>query len=65
MPPPLQSCQKLANKLILSDEPEQANFKKVPKWLGLVEPPVEGKLEKMAKFWSFFWGKKAGILVKI
>ena len=57
MPPPLQSCQKVAKKLILSDEPGQTNFKKVPKWLDLVEPSVEGKMEKMAKFWSFF-GKK-------
>ena len=57
MDPPLQSCQKVAKKLILSDEPGQTNFKKVPKWLDLVEPSVEGKMEKMAKFWSFFWEK--------
>ena len=58
MDPPLQSCQKVAKKLILIDEPGQTNFKQVPKWLGLVEPSVEGKLEKMAKFWSFFWEKR-------
>ena len=61
MPP--QSCQKVAKKWILSDEPGQTNLKKVPKWLDLVEPSVEGKMEKMAKFWSFFWEKKAGTLV--
>ena len=57
MPPLLQSCQQIAKKLILIDEPEQTNFKKVPQWLDLVEPSVEGKMEKMAKFWLFF-GKK-------
>ena len=57
MDPPLQSCQKEAKKLILSDEPGQTNLKKVPNWLDLVEPSIEGKMEKMAKFWSFFWGK--------
>ena len=36
--PPLQSCQKVAKKWILSDEPGQTNLKKVPKWLDLVEP---------------------------
>ena len=58
MPPLLQSCQKIAKKLILIDEPGQTNFKKVPQWLDLVEPSVEGKMEKMAKFWLFFWEKR-------
>ena len=58
IPTHLQFCEKLGKKLILCDEPGQTNFKKVPRWLGLVEPSVEGKLEKIAKFWSFFWGKR-------
>ena len=53
-----QSCQKVAKKWILSDESGQTNLKKVPKWLDLVEPSVEGKIEKMAKFRSFFWEKR-------
>ena len=55
---PLQSCQKVAKKWILSNESGQTNFKKVPKWLDSMEPSVEGKMEKMAKFWSFFWEKR-------
>ena len=56
MPP--QSCQKKeAKKWILSDESGQTNLKNVPKLLDLVKPSVEGKIEKMAKFRSFFWEK--------
>ena len=54
----LRSCKRVAKKWILIDEPGQTNLKKVPKWLDLVEPSVEGKMEKMAKFWSFFWEKR-------
>ena len=57
MPPSLQFCQKVAKKLILSDEPGQTNFKKVPKWLDLVEPSVEGKMEKWPNSGHFFWEK--------
>ena len=56
--PPPSNLVKKEQKSGSSDEPGQTNLKKVPKWLDLVEPSVEGKMEKMAKFWSFFWGKR-------
>ena len=55
--PPLQSCQKVAKKWILSDEPGQTNLKRVPNWLDLVEPSVEGKMEKLPNSGHFFGEK--------
>ena len=57
-PPPPPILPKISKKVDLSDKPGQTNLKKMSKWLDLVKPSVEGKMEKMAKFWSFFWGKR-------
>ena len=40
MPPPPQSCQKIAKKCILSDESGGKKLKKVLKWPDLVDPSV-------------------------
>ena len=52
-----QYCQKKAKQWILIDDSGKKKLKKVPKWPDFVEPSVQGKMEKMAKFWSFFWEK--------
>ena len=66
MPPPLQSCQKVAKKLILSDEPGQTNFKKVPKWpVWWIQKSHQYRVKwkKWSKFPIFghFWRKKGPI----